>query len=246
MTNSRVSWRSAFAAMAFLAVSATGELSVPPLTGRVVDQAGILSDAEEKQLVERIQGLEEATGGQMAVLIIPSLENDALESFSMRVAESWQIGRRGKDNGVLLLVCHQDRKIRLEVGYGWEGEINDAKAGDIIRGMGPFFRERQFAEGIDVAIADVQEFVTGDRPQGAPAALDGEPDEPPVIVILLFFLVVLVLIGVGNGWQYRSRGFGVMIFMGLRESSGGGRSGSGGGYSGGGGSFGGGGASGGW
>jgi len=156
MLNSRMVWHSALATMAFVVVSMGGELSVPPLTGRVVDRAGILSDAEEKKLVERIQELERVTGGQLAVLTIRSLEGDSLERFSLRVARSWKIGQKGKDNGALLLVSKQDRKIRLEIGYGWEGKITDTKAANVIRGMGPFFRKGQFAAGIGFAIGEVR------------------------------------------------------------------------------------------
>jgi len=246
MLKNRLLGRFVALATLVLVVSVRGELSVPRLTGRVVDQAGILSKAERNGLEARIQGLEQATGGQMAVLIIPSLKSDALELFSMRVAETWKIGRKGKDNGALLLVCHQDRKIRFEVGYGWEGKINDAKAGDIIRGMGPFFKKGQFAQGIDFAIADVQEIVTGVRPQGAPAQRRGSGGRSGG-GNLFFFILIFVVVSIMGGWRRRRFGFGTMIFMGMGGHSRGGGSGfGGGGFSGGGGGFGGGGASGGW
>ncbi|MBT7304049.1 MAG: hypothetical protein HN849_31235 [Victivallales bacterium] len=247
MVKNRLFGRFLALATLVLVVSVRGELSVPRLTGRVVDQAGILSQAQKSGLEARIQGLEHASGGQMAVLIIPSLKNDALELFSMRVAETWKIGRKGKDNGALLLVSHQDRKIRLEVGYGWEGKINDAKAGDIIRGMGPFFKKGQFAQGIDFAIADVQQFVTGTRPQGAPAQRRSSGRRRGGSN-LFFFILIFAFVSFMGGWRRRRFGFGTMIFMGMGgHSRGGGSSfGGGGGFSGGGGGFGGGGASGGW
>ena len=161
--NSKTVWRSALATVAFLVVSVRGELSVPPPTGRVVDRAGILWDVEEKRLAGSIQELERATGGQMAVLTIRSLEGDSLEGFSLRVARSWKIGHQGKDNGALLLVSKEDRKIRLEIGYGWAGKITDAKAANVIRGMGPFLRSKKYAEGVGFAIGEVRRLLIGEQ-----------------------------------------------------------------------------------
>jgi uncharacterized protein len=230
------------------AASVCAELPVPGLTGRVVDVAQLLSSSEKTRIEDRIRGLESATGGQVAVLIIPSLKGDSLEEFSMRVAEAWKIGKKGKDNGALLLISRDDRKIRWEIGYGWEGQVNDARAGDIIRGMGPSFRQGKYAEGIDYAICELQTFITGKRPAGAPAHVQTTRNrrDPGG----LFFLIVLGLIFLSSigGWGRRHFGVGPVIFLGGRGGyrSGGGGGFGGGGFSGGGGSFGGGGASGGW
>jgi uncharacterized protein len=232
--------------LALLTAVARGELAVPRLTGRVVDKANLLSASDRQRIDDRIRGLESATGGQVAVLIIPSLDGDSLEEFSLRVAEAWKIGHKGKDDGALLLVSKNDRKIRWEIGYGWEGQVNDARAGDIIRAMGPFFREGKYAQGIDYAIAELQTYITGQRPAGAPPHIEPRRhrERTPGGVFFAFVLIFILLSSLG-GFGRRRFGVGPVIFLGGGGGFGGG-GGGGGGFSGGGGSFGGGGASGGW
>ena len=215
------------------------ELSVPTLTGRVVDRAGMLDDAGETHIEQAIQELERITGGQMAVLTVRTLGDDALELFSMRVAEAWKIGRRGQDDGALLVVVRDDRLMRLEVGLGWEGQINDARAGDIIRGMAPFFRAGSFADGVTYAVEQVQTFVSGQAPV--------DPVQPPPMdprVPGTAFLIILLIIIVLNVLQARYGRRGYVVGGGGYSARGGGFGG--GGFSGGGGGFGGGGASGSW
>lgn len=232
---------------------AAAPLAVPPLTGRVVDQAGVLSPADAQRLEAAVVALEQATGGQMAVLTLPTLgQDESLEAYSLRVAETWKIGIKGRDNGAVLLVVTQDRLMRLEVGYGWEGAVNDARAGDIIRAMTAFFRQGQFADGMVFAVQQMQTLVTGSEP---PEAL--RPPNPPrqqefpSWAILLFFAAIFVLVIIGRNQGVRGRagrgGTGGGGFWGGGGGSGGGFSGGGGGgFSGGGGSYGGGGASGKW
>jgi len=187
----------------------------------------------------------------MAVLTVPSLRGDALESFSMRVAEAWKIGRKGQDTGALLVVVRDSHAIRLEIGYGWEGSINDARAGDIIRGMGSFFRSGRFADGCLFAVQQVQGFVTGNPTadvapaEVAPPAPRQTKDSVTITIGVIFWFIIYLLI-----FSILRRVFGsARTTIGRAGSSGGGWSGggsSGGGFSGGGGSFGGGGASGSW
>jgi uncharacterized protein len=223
-----------------------GELPVPALTGRVVDQARMLSKADRDQLESRIRSFEAATGGQVAVLTVTRLAGDSIEEFSMRVAESWKIGRKGVDNGALLVISKEDRKIRLEIGYGWEGQVNDARAGDIIRGMGPWFREGRYAQGIDFALAELQMHVTGQRPVNAPLARRSSRRESPSGFVVML-VVLIAVVSLFSRMHYSRYGRGPVIFLGGGGGfRGGGGFGGGGGFSGGGGSFGGGGASGGW
>ena len=218
-------------------------LAVPPLTGRVVDAADVLSPSEERRLEAAVLALESATGGQMAVLTVPTLGSEAsLEAYSMRVAEAWRIGRKGRDNGAILLVVTQDRQMRLEIGYGWEGAVNDARAGDIIRGMATFFRQNRFADGMVYAVQQMQTFVTGSEPPDALHVAAQRSEGIPwhlfiFFVILLFLIVVKGRRGSRVYWGGGGGGF---------SGGGGGFSGGGGGFSGGGGGFGGGGASGRW
>jgi len=223
------------------AFRAAAELAVPALTGRVVDQAHLL-DGDAARVANAIRDLEQATGGQMAILTVPTLKDDALESFSLRVAEAWKIGRKGQDNGALLVIVRDSHGIRLEIGYGWEGTVNDARAGDIIRGMGPFFRGGRFGDGCIYAVRSMESFVTGKPPAGMPRAArsqgDGGDNRIFIIVWVVFFILIVVSSFFNRGRTYGGRGSGGFY--------GGGFSSGGGGFSGGGGSFGGGGASGSW
>ena len=232
--------------LAFTAV-AQG-LQIPELTGRVVDNAGILSQGGKDKVEAAIKNLEAATGGQMAVLTVKSLNGSDIESFGIKVAEKWKIGHKGKDDGAILIVSQDNRKMRLEVGYGWEGFVNDARAGDIIRDMGPYFRNGDFAGGMALAIDNVSAFVTGKPPSISPKAKDGGKEKDPPFGFFILFLIVLLIIilrkllGFGGYGTYHSGGHSGGGFF----AGGGSFGGDGGGFSGGGGSFGGGGASGSW
>lgn len=145
-----------------LAVTA-GALDVPYLSGRVNDQAMMLEDTFEGQLEEQLRLLEEETGAQVAVLTIASLEGDPIEDFSIRVVQTWKLGREGVDDGVLLLVARDDRRMRIEVGYGLEGALTDAQAGRIIDGlMTPRFREGDFEGGVGAAVDAISAAVRGE------------------------------------------------------------------------------------
>ncbi len=149
-------------------------------TRRVVDEAGVLKQSEIDALTAQIDAYEAATKGQMAVLLIKTLHGDAIEDFSLAVAEKWKIGWKGEDNGVLLLLSVEDRESRLEIGYGLEGVINDARAGDILRGMAPCLKGGFYAQAISYAVASVSAFV---RHENAPETEDiwrtkiGDDDE---------------------------------------------------------------------
>ena len=105
---------------------------VPYLSGRVNDVAGVLSNSTHAELESLLKAHEDSTSNQVVVLIVPGLEGESLEGYSIKVAETWKLGRRGKDNGVLLLVARDDRKVRIEVGRGLEGDLTDQLCGMII------------------------------------------------------------------------------------------------------------------
>jgi len=156
---------------AILVSSAGWALEVPPLAGRVNDQARMLSDATETHLEAALATLEEETGAQVAVLTIPTLEDEVLEDYSLAVAESWKLGRGQFDDGALLLIARDERRMRLEVGYGLEGTIPDAYAkriiDDIVR---PRFRTGDFDGGVTMAIDAIAGLIRGDESLPAPAA----------------------------------------------------------------------------
>lgn len=224
---------------------AAADFPVPPLSGRVVDQAGIFDDAGKARIETAIQALEKATqGGQMAVATLKSLEGFTIEEAGIALGDAWKIGRKGRDDGAILIIVPSERRMRLEIGYGWEGEINDAKAGDVIRGLANFFQQERYADGAIYAVGKVQEYVTGKAPDNAPAppqksrSAKKTPLDDSTIILLI---VIIVCLGI-----LKSRYMGGNRFGGGGGFGGGFSGRSGGGFSGGGGSFGGGGASGRW
>jgi uncharacterized protein len=128
-------------------------LDVPPLTGRIVDAAHLLPADLAASLSAELAAHEARTGNQVALLTLPSLQGEPLEEFSHRVATTWKLGQKGTDNGVLILVVPNDRKVRIEVGYGLEGTLTDLKSSRIIREeMVPRFREGDFSGGIAAGV----------------------------------------------------------------------------------------------
>ena len=170
-----------FAAIALLsAPRANAEFKVPPLTGRVVDAGKVFTEEESAQIEAAILRLESATGGQMVVTTLPSLEGLSIEDVGIRLGDAWKIGNKGKDDGAILIIVVPERKMRLEVGRGWEGPINDARAGDVIRGLAPFFRANKYADGAVWAVESVQQYVTGkevERSVAVPATGDSNTDQ---------------------------------------------------------------------
>ena len=138
-------------------------LDVPTLKGHVNDYAAMLSPASQRQLEAVLTDVEQKDSTQIVVLTIPSLEGDSLEDFSIRVAEAWKIGQKGTDNGAILLIAKNDRKIRIEVGYGLEGRLTDLMAGRIIREViGPRFKMGNFDQGITDGVAAMIDVVKGE------------------------------------------------------------------------------------
>jgi uncharacterized protein len=138
-------------------------LEVPRLQSRVTDLAGMLSTATVQQLEFTLQALEETDSTQIAVLTIDSLDGQPLESFSLQVAEKWALGQQGRDNGALLLIVRNDRKIRIEVGYGLEGKLTDLTAGRIIRNIiTPKFRNGDFNQGVISGVSAMVAAVQGE------------------------------------------------------------------------------------
>lgn len=138
-------------------------LEVPPLKGRVNDYAGILSPATAQQLEAMLENFEATDSTQIVLLTVPSLEGDSLENFSMRVVESWKIGQAKLDNGALLLISKNDRKLRIEVGYGLEGTLTDLTSGRIIRDViRPRFKEGNFDQGVMDGLSAMMAAVKGE------------------------------------------------------------------------------------
>jgi uncharacterized protein len=143
---------------------AAAVFAVPPLTGRVVDLTGTLSSGDAATLTRRLKDLEQRKGSQVAVLIVPTTDGEAIEPFSIRVAEAWKIGRRKVDDGALLVIAKNDRKLRIEVGYGLEGALTDVTAKRIIdEVITPKFRNGDFPGGISDGIDRIIRVIDGEK-----------------------------------------------------------------------------------
>ncbi len=185
------------AAAVALAGSPALPLEVPFLAGRVNDLADLIPTEHEARIEASLAELEQATGAQVAVLTIPSLEGEVLEEFSLRVAETWQLGRAEEDDGVLLLVARDDRKMRIEVGYGLEGRLTDLESGRILNGiLRPRFRAGDFGGGIETGVAAIAAAVRGeavDIPD--PPAAGGDMSDAPLWFLAIFLGIFALVIG---------------------------------------------------
>lgn len=243
----------------FIALPALAAPTFPKLTGRVVDNANILSPATEASLTAKLEGLETSSGHQLVVVTLPTLQGYEIEDYGYQLGRAWGIGDEKNDDGALLIVAPTERKVRIEVGYGLEGVMTDALSSVIINtAIVPKFKAGDMEGGI-VAGTDalVQQLSLPDDQAranavaAAPKASEsrGKPSIAFIIFIVVFWIIVASLSG-----RRRRGGLGSalpwIILGGM--SGGGGRGGGGwgggggGGFSGGGGSFGGGGSSGGW
>ncbi|WP_148863752.1 TPM domain-containing protein [Marinobacter fonticola] len=224
----------------------------PELTGRVVDRAEMLSPDVETRLSEMLQAHEQASTEQVVVVTLPDLQGFPIEEFGYQLGRHWGIGQESEDNGALLIVAEEERKVRIEVGYGLEGRLTDADASVIInRVITPAFRQGDFPSGIvNGAAAMIQ--VLGGEPLGAPQSQQSHAaqEKPKAgVVALLFIIMMSVVFFVGSRGGRGGRGGAALLGAALLSGSMGGRGGGGfggGGFGGGGGGFGGGGASGGW
>jgi uncharacterized protein len=246
------------------AAAAQSDPRFPPLTGRVVDEARLLSPAKEAELSARLERLEQDTTDQLVVVTVPDLQGYAIEDYGYRLGRAWGIGQAGEDNGVLLIVAPTERKVRIEVGYGLEPVLTDALSAMIIHEqILPAFRDGYFERGIEQGVSAIEAQLRLDpaEAQARAAAAErpeaGAPIGPIVFVAAVFLFMALALMGglAGRGRRRRADGLAPVLIWAaseaLRNSGRGGRSswgggGFGGGFGGGGGSFGGGGASGGW
>jgi uncharacterized protein len=229
----------------------------PPPDHRINDYAGALSADERARLEDKLRARERESSNQIVVAIFRSLQGESLEDYSIRLAQAWRVGQKGLDNGVIFLVFVDDRKMRLEVGYGLEHKLTDALSSQMLRQVvAPRFREGKIADGIAAGLDAIEQVIAGTykaAPQGQAARGQGQGIYP----ILLLFIVVGGLLSIlvpaltasharRQGWTGGSRGWGGPIILPGGGWGGSGGGGGGGDFSGGGGGFGGGGASGDW
>ena len=244
-------------ALAVLAVPGFAQ-TFPKLTGRVVDEAQLLSPQQEMALEGKLAGLQQQSRRQLVVMTVPDLQGYEIEEYGYKLGRAWGIGNKDRDDGAILLVAPKERKVRIEVGYGLEGILTDALSSVIIqREVIPRFKQGDYAGGIaaatDQLIAQLQLPEDEARKVAQEAQTNAKPDAPEfdfgfflwAAIFIVFFVLPMLRRASGRGRRYGHPG--IMIFP--TGGWGGGDSGFGGGFggfSGGGGSFGGGGSSGNW
>lgn len=163
--------------------------AIPQLKNRITDLTGTLSQGEQQLLTQRLAQLEEDKGSQIAVLVIPTTMPESIDQYAIRVVDQWQLGRKGVDDGLLLLIAKDDRRLRIEVGYGLEGSIPDAIAKRVIaETITPHFKRGDFPGGIEAGINQLISLVEGE-PLPPPIETEARQDPLETLPLLLFFLV---------------------------------------------------------
>lgn len=193
-------------------------VAVPALTGRVVDLTSSLSAAQQQELDARLSAFEQRKGSQLAILVVQSTQPETIEQYAIRVAEQWKLGRKNVDDGAVLLIAKQDRTLRIEVGYGLEGALNDATCKRIIDElMVPRFRDNDFFTGVSVGLDAMMRVIDGEA-LPAPSALDehlfGNASLLPVIFIaaLIVGSVMRRLLGRGKAALITGAVMGLVVW----------------------------------
>ncbi|WP_309092248.1 TPM domain-containing protein [Phenylobacterium sp.] len=249
--------------VALLPAGALAQPKFPPLTGRVVDNAQLLSPQTEQRLTDELAQLEASTGRQVVVATLPDLQGYEIEEYGYQLGRAWGIGSKARNDGALLIVAPSERKVRIEVGYGLEGVLTDALSSVIIQTVIlPQFRQGNFEQGIvagtdqlvrQLSLPDGEARANVAQAEQARQARSGDGGSA-IPVIFVIFIIFWILSGILGGFGRRGRrrrGGGLwllpIIFSGGGRGGGWGGGGRfGGGFGGGGGSFGGGGSSGSW
>jgi uncharacterized protein len=256
-------WPGPLALVLLLAALASAfALDFPALSGRVVDEAGVLDAATRSALTQKLADFETKSKTQLVVVTLKSLQGTSIEDFGVQLGRHWQIGQKGTNNGVLLIVVPSERRVRIEVGYGLEGTLTDAVSRLIIENaMLPRFRANDFPGGVTRGVDDIIQALSGDAadfkeraareaeraPSGQQVNTPPRKNDSawPIIILILAGIGVLVFCITVSGALCQFI-FQMLYILALFGGKGSGSSSGGGGFSGGGGSFGGGGASGSW
>ena len=179
------------------ACSALALVAVPPLSGQVVDQTGTLSAGDIASLTQTLKDLETRKGSQVAVLIVPTTDGEAIEQYSLRVAEAWKIGRKKIDDGALLVIAKNDRRLRIEVGYGLEGALTDATTKRIIdEDITPKFKAGDFGGGVAAGIDKMVRIVNGEKlPEPEPPHWQDSQSFDPSDLFNPFLIIPAIFFG---------------------------------------------------
>ena len=194
---------------------------VPRLQARVTDLTGTLTAEQQVALEEKLAAFEARKGAQIAVLLVPTTAPEEIEQYSIRVVEEWQLGRKGVDDGALLLVAKDDRRVRIEVGYGLEGVLTDATSNRIIEDtIVPLFRRGHFYDGISAGVDQMIRVIDGEPlPEPDRRWRGGEPSAVPGILVFLFLVVPVMAVvlramfGRVLGATFTGGGTGLLVWL---------------------------------
>jgi uncharacterized protein len=191
--------------VAAIANAAEGEVAVPPLKARVTDLTNTLDAGQRAALEARLAAFEKSKGAQLAVLLVPTTQPETVEQYGIRVAEQWKLGRKGVDDGVLLLIARNDRKLRIEVGRGLEGALPDATAKRIIAEfIVPAFKQNDYHGGINAGVDRIIKVVEGEPlpAPAAPAARGGTSSGVSIDDTLTYAGIAVVFLGGMLRWIF--------------------------------------------
>lgn len=178
--------------------------SIPAFRNYVNDNANVISSQAERELNEYLGNLENQTGVQIAVLTMPSLDGEDITSFAIRTCDEWGIGKKGKDNGVLLLLAMEERDVRIEVGYGLEDKLTDVKCGLIMRNVIiPEFRQGDYSAGLVKGVKNIAGIATDDAQLVSHSVRNEESDESEGIITLIFWLIFFFIVINSKGGLFK-------------------------------------------
>lgn len=188
------------------ALLVAAQIPVPPLTARITDQAAVLTAEQKASLEQKLQTFEARKGSQLAVLIVPTTAPETIEQYALRVVEQWKLGRKKVDDGALMLIATTDRALRIEVGYGLEGALNDATSKRIISEvMTPHFKAGDFYAGITAGVDQIIRVIDGEPlPESGRIAGRGWSELQQYVPII--FMLALVVGGILRSWLGRFPG----------------------------------------
>ncbi|MDB5921519.1 MAG: hypothetical protein JWN13_455 [Betaproteobacteria bacterium] len=201
------------AAFIFFALAALAQIAVPKLTSRVTDLTGTLTQEQRTALEQRLAAFEQRKGSQIAVLLVPTTQPETIEQFGIRVGEQWKVGRKGVDDGAILVGAMKDRAVRVEVGYGLEGVLPDAVAKRIVEEyIVPRFKQGDYYGGIDAAVTRMMAVIEGEplpppRAANPPQSVGGGGFEG---LLIIGFMLVFVVGGIIRAMFGRFLGSGVI------------------------------------
>lgn len=205
--------RRLIAALGLFLLSAAGLaaddlVAVPPLKARVTDLTGTLSRDQAAALEADLAQFEKSRGSQIAILLVPSTQPEPIEAFSIRVAETWKLGRKGVDDGILVLVAKNDRKLRIEVSRGLEGAVPDAVAKRIVAEViSPRFKEGDFHGGLKAGVAKLQAVIGGEALPPPKSASRSDSASMDLETLFIVGMVIATMLGaVMNRWFGRLGG----------------------------------------